>query len=165
MKNKLALIFVATMLAFSSTVLKASAQAIPFPLLSIQNTATGLCLDSDSSDLLGGIPGKIYTMRCNGGRFQKWSVVGSSDSLVLSHRYSSVCLDSDKKGAVYARGCNNGRFQKWIFTSNRTPSDLRSDGRYKNVATGLCLDSNNNGQVYASQCSGSRTGQNWGSQR
>jgi hypothetical protein len=171
MKNKLALILVGTTLAFSNTVLTFSAQSASG--LSLQSVATGLCLDSDIKKLVGikiPVAGDVYTKPCKSNNpYQKWNLSQSDSSIILKHVKTGFCLTSrsrDGNGQRRFTGtepCNNDEgIDKWTFTSNRTPNDNRSDGKWKNVKSGECLDSNNKGEVYAMECSDRHAGQNWG---
>jgi Ricin-type beta-trefoil lectin domain len=147
MTNKLALIFVSTTLAFTSTVLTVSAQsAAAGP---VQSQTTGLCLD-------GGRDGNIYTKSCEGNNaFQSWAINKNGSNWFFKSSGTALCLDSSQAGDVYAKDCKpNNPFQRWEFSSS-------DGGKYKNEKTGLCLDSDNKGKVYALGCTKDRTGQKW----
>jgi Ricin-type beta-trefoil lectin domain len=168
MKNKLAMISFSTIIAFSSTVLTVSAQSAS--ALSLQSAVTGLCLDSEQAKLVGikVAQGNVYTKPCKGNNpYQKWDLSQSGSSIILKHFKTGFCLThgsvqhASSSYGLITKPCDGRAEQKWNFTSNRTPNDHRSDGTYKNEATGLCLDSNQNGQVYTMGCENRRTGQNW----
>ncbi len=172
MKNKLALILVVTALAVTSTVLKVSAQSASS--LSLQSVATGRCLDSDKKFVGPEAPpnfGTVYTTPCKSNNpYQRWNPSKSGSGVILTHPKTGLCLTNykgnvNKYSILGTAGCNDEKNQKWFFTSNRTPNDNRSDGKWKNVSTGLCLDSNNNGEAYTLGCSDQHTGQNWGTTR
>jgi Ricin-type beta-trefoil lectin domain len=146
MKNKLALILVGTILAFSSPVLTVSAQSIKG---TVQSQNTGLCLD-------GGRGGDVYTKPCDGDNaYQKWDIPKNGSNYIFKSQGTAFCLDSNDGGEVYAKDCKpNNPFQRWEFSSG-------DGGKYKNEKTGLCLDSDNKGKVYALGCAKARTGQKW----
>jgi len=102
-----------------------------------RDVATYKCLDSNTS-------GRVYTLGCNGGSFQKWTWNGSKPSVEHRNYATGLCLDSNTSGSVYTLGCNGGNFQRW-----------RREGlQWINVATGRCLDSNASGSVYTLPCNG-----------
>jgi hypothetical protein len=142
--KKLALIFVGTILAVSSTVLTVSAQSIKG---TVESQNTGLCLD-------GGRGGDVYTKACeNNNAYQRWDITGSN--FVFKSQGTALCLDSNNQGRVYASNCKSDNpYQRWEFSSG-------DGGKYKNEKTGLCLDSNNKGEVYTMGCAKDRTGQKW----
>jgi Ricin-type beta-trefoil lectin domain len=150
MKNKLALIFVSTTLAFSSTVLTIFSQSAAAG--QVQNKATGACLD-------GNREGGVYTKGCipNNG-FQHWDFIDRGSKVwVLKSNATGRCLDSNKEGDVYASGCNSSNpYQRWVFSAS-------DGGTYKNEATGRCLDSDNQGKVYTYGCAARYAGQKWNS--
>jgi len=69
---------------------------------SIQNVATGNCLDSNGFT--------VYALPCNGGKYQKWH--GSDHSGVINVA-THHCLDSNEDGNVYPLNCNGGGYQNW----------------------------------------------------
>jgi serine/threonine-protein kinase len=69
--------------------------------------ATGLCLDSNTS-------GNVYTLGCNGGAFQQWTVTNQGRfGWEIRNVATGLCLDSNTSGSVYTLGCNGGNFQRW----------------------------------------------------
>jgi hypothetical protein len=146
MKNKLALIFVGTTLAFSSTVLTVSAQSIKG---TVQSQNTGRCLD-------GGRGGDIYTKDCeNNNAYQRWDIPKNGSNYILKSQGTAYCLDSNNEGRVYGSNCKSDNpYQRWEFSSG-------DGGKYKNEKTGRCLDSNNKGEVYTLGCAKDRAGQKW----
>lgn len=106
-----------------------------------KNLATGFCLDSNAAR-------QVYTLGCNGGSYQKWTVKVVGSNRILKNLATGYCLDSNAARQVYTHGCNNGSYQKWTII--RTGSNIT----FKNLATGYCLDSNAARQVYTLGCNG-----------
>ncbi len=126
-------------LAASSVLYSPDSSAQYLYPIKLQNDATGRCLDSNAE-------GRVYTLACNGGSFQKWNMVlvpNTSNFYEMKNVATGRCLDSNEQGNVYAIACNGGPYQKWIVT-------LRTNGRrsISNRATGRLLDSNAQGNVY-----------------
>lgn len=90
---------IASVLAVAITSTAASADTY-------QDVATGFCLDSNANR-------QVYTLGCNGGSYQKWSVSNVGSVRVLKNVATGFCLDSNANGQVYALGCNGGSYQKW----------------------------------------------------
>jgi hypothetical protein len=156
MKNKIALIIGSTALAIASTVLTISAQsASAGEVYSLENIATGLCLDSNNNE-------NAYTKGCNNGAYQRWDVSQSGSGYTLRNEKTGLCLDSNDNGNAYTKGCNGGAYQLWNYTST---SHNPPYGKYWNVATGRCLDSNNKEELYTYPCKDESGGQNWFSRR
>lgn len=156
MKNKLALILGSTALAGASTVLMISApSAFAGVVYSLENIATGLCLDSNSNE-------NAYTKGCNNGAYQRWDISQSGSVYFLRNEKTGLCLDSDHGGDAYTKGCNGGPYQQWSYTST---SNNPPYGKYSNIRTGRCLDSDNNGALYTYPCQNNYKGQNWFSRR
>ena len=65
-----------------------------------------ICLDSDYA-------GNVYGLGCNGGFFQSWEWVWTTQE--FRNTQTGRCLDSNYNGQVYTLPCNGGRFQKWAF--------------------------------------------------
>lgn len=106
-----------------------------------KNLATGYCLDSNAG-------GRVYTLWCNRGSFQKWNVTGAN-TVTLRNLATGRCLDSNAARQVYTLGCNGGSYQRWRVTYNRDGSRT-----FRNLATGYCLDSNAARVVYTHPCNG-----------
>jgi serine/threonine-protein kinase len=108
-----------------------------------KNVRTGLCLDSNPAR-------KVYTLSCNGGSYQRWTVSSNGDGTVmLRNLATSFCLDSNTAGQVYTLSCNWGSFQHWKVLYN-----IDGTVSLRNLATSFCLDSNTAGQVYTLSCNG-----------
>jgi hypothetical protein len=109
----------------------------------LQNLSTQFCLDSNAT-------GNAYTLGCNGGRYQKWTVSDQGrNTAVLRDVATGKCLDSNATGNAYTLRCNRGEYQKWTV--------IRSDYNtvaLKDMATGRCLDSDANGNLYTLPCNG-----------
>lgn len=65
-----------------------------------------VCLDSDYA-------GNVYGLGCNGGWFQSWNFLWTTQE--FRNTQTGRCLDSDYNGRVYTLPCNGGRYQKWGF--------------------------------------------------
>lgn len=134
----------------ASLVLVASpANAIPPNPGIIRNWATGKCLDSNFA-------GQVYTLPCNGGGFQRWTIeYYSGDQWRIRNTTTALCLDGNNNGAVYTRPCQDpNAWQKWIPTSFQG-IPLWSVVRFGHATnSSWCLDSNTGGSVYTLPCNG-----------
>lgn len=107
-----------------------------------KNLATGYCLDSNAAR-------QVYTLGCNGGSYQRWTVIVNSDGTrSFKNVATGYCLDSNAARSVYTLGCNGGSYQRWYISRNG------STITFKNKATGFCLDSNAARKVYTLGCNG-----------
>jgi outer membrane phospholipase A len=107
----------------------------------LKDVATGFCLDSNGNR-------QVYTLSCNGGSYQKWTLSKGRFGTTLKDVATGFCLDSNANRQVYTLGCNGGSYQEWTLSKGRFGTTL------KNVATGFCLDSNGNREVYTLGCNG-----------
>ncbi|WP_018349371.1 RICIN domain-containing protein [Longispora albida] len=64
------------------------------------------CLDSNAN-------GSVYTLKCNGGNYQKWYQTSTSTGWQLKNKATGRCLDSNANGEVYTLACNGGNYQRW----------------------------------------------------
>jgi hypothetical protein len=125
-----------TLLAFGAPASASAETRAPDAVL--KNVATGFCLDSNANK-------QVYTLGCNGGSYQKWTVTNGT---TLKDLATGFCLDSNANKQVYTHDCNGGSYQKWTLGRGSHGTTL------KNLATGFCLDSNANRQVYTHDCNG-----------
>jgi ricin-type beta-trefoil lectin protein len=104
----------------------------------IHNSATGHCLDSNWA-------GQAYALTCNGGNYQKWTVVDRSDNrgvyTYIVDFETGKCLDSNSSGSLYTLSCNGGNYQCWDMSEDLLTSTWTLTDR----ATGRRLDSSGNG--------------------
>ncbi len=108
-----------------------------------QDTATGLCLDSNNS-------GDAYTHVC-GGDYQRWARFSLGVGIMFRDLQTDRCLDSDGFGRVFTTPCHVLKSQNWYMTDTGG-----QQYEIKNVITGLCLDSNFEGNLYALACNGGK---------
>lgn len=103
----------------------------------LPSKATGLVLDANSK-------GEVYTLKWNGGDFQKWVFENIGDGFYkIIHKPTGRVLDSNAEGKVYTHAWNGGDFQKWSVKSQ--------DDKICNLvskATNRFLDSNSDKKVY-----------------
>ena len=92
--------------AVVASVLAVAVTAVAVNPETYQNVATGFCLDSNAAR-------QVYTLGCNGGSYQKWTVGTSGSALVFRNVATGFCLDSNAARQVYTLGCNGGSYQKW----------------------------------------------------
>lgn len=106
------------------------------------NAATGRCLDSHND-------GSPYTLGCNGGNNQQWSMGKLSVGEQIFNQQTRRCLDSNASGNVYTLPCSGNMYQQWVrtFTTGR-------GWKIVDAATGRCLDSNGSGSLYTLPCNG-----------
>jgi hypothetical protein len=147
----------------SITLIGAPPSVAEEPRHQLRNQATGLCLDSNHD-------GHVYTLRCNGGDYQKWVPEAdrihywensSVDSFHIKNVATGRCLDSNHDGHLYTLPCQMpNRWQSWDnhIDHNYRPSEFKYDLR--NVETGRDLDSNHAGHAYTEPPNGG-TFQHW----
>ena len=124
----------------------AASQALGSPAVAgtyttYRDLATGFCLDSNGE-------GRVYTLGCNGGSFQKWVLRSADGGVTLHNLATGFCLDINTQGRVYTLSCNGGNYQVWTRTRHGRQVTLR------NLSTGFCLDSNTEGRAYTLGCNG-----------
>lgn len=68
------------------------------------NAATGQCLDSDGKTM--------YTLPCNGGKFQKWRKGDVSGRIVNFE--TKKCFKALEGGEVHPQRCNKGGRIAWL---------------------------------------------------
>ncbi|MFD6566744.1 ricin-type beta-trefoil lectin domain protein [Micromonospora profundi] len=122
----------------------------------LKNKATGRCLDSNSQ-------GDVYTLPCNGGRYQRWNYTRYySDStpywdFKLKNDATGRCLDGNAQGEVYTRPCQSwNEYQSWhgpVFNSSHRYIDSQKTKRN--------LDSNAAGNVYTNPRTDNNDYQQW----
>jgi hypothetical protein len=116
-----------------------------------QNLFTGLCLSSNTA-------ADVSTRPCNGGTFQKWTVIANSDGTrsFKSSAIDNFCLVSNNLGVVYTLRCDGRSSAKWTIIHN-------SDGSitFRNLATSSCLSNNLDQTVYTFDCSSGGSFQRW----
>ncbi len=129
---------------------------------SFQVYATGYCLDSNTNGLGGGV-GAVYTLKCNGGNYQKWTVQQDTSKggyYRFVDNQTLRCLTNDG-GKVYAIGCINGSdLQLWSwYQNNKYPSGWKMMIAYANDNA---LDANGAGVNCVSRGQNFGTYQTWG---
>ncbi len=106
---------------------------------------TGACLDSNTNGFGGGV-GSVYTLKCNGGTYQKWKIyvdLSNPANFEFVDVQTGRCLDSNGSlspytpGRVYALACNGGSYQAWYWYEGPYHSVVYD------VQTGLYLGSSN----------------------
>jgi serine/threonine-protein kinase len=164
----------AAMVTAAGTIAATPAQAYVVVPNQERNWATWRCLDSN-------FDGDVYTLDCNGGRYQDWYEVswdgyrkdndgpmwyfrgGITWFRQLEDDATGRCLTSDFGGNVYTLPCDGSEGQAWEHDTNADEIgynwDQRAD-RWINKLTGMCLDSNYDGYVYTLPCNYGRF-QDW----
>lgn len=115
---------------------------------------TGYCLDSNSS-------GAVYTLKCNGGNYQNWTLVvppTNTNAVIFKDAQTGSCLYdfyiSAGKYGVRTAPCNvNAPWQQYtdvIFFVN--PPGYHN---FRSNYSGDCLDSNY-GSAYETPCNGGK---------
>ncbi|WP_261567482.1 Hsp70 family protein [Frankia gtarii] len=114
------------------------------------NVATHLCLDSNDS-------GSAYTMGCNNGDYQRWTLVQVGGGYQLKDLATSRCAGARAnpasdgtryQGTVFSTTCDGQTMLVWRTAANAVGY------QFTNVATGECLDSNGQGRLYTQDCNG-----------
>lgn len=108
----------------------------------IKDYKTGRCLDSNTH-------GSAYTQPCNGGSYQKWYQVNTSNGFILKNAKTGRCLDSNTHGSLYTQPCNGGSYQVWVSASFAATYSTVWDNK-----TGRYLDSNTHGNAYTQPYNG-----------
>ncbi|MEQ4725510.1 ricin-type beta-trefoil lectin domain protein [Nonomuraea sp. B19D2] len=72
---------------------------------SLVNSWSQECLDGTSAT------GRVYTLSCNGGDYQKWRLFSPSGHIIQWE--SEQNLDSNWAGSVYLSPSNDGDYQRW----------------------------------------------------
>lgn len=69
----------------------------------LKNSATGLCLDTNTAR-------NVYTNPCSGGNmWQNWQVLYNGDYILFKNRQTGKCLDAGKH-YVYTNTCSYGNY-------------------------------------------------------
>lgn len=124
--------------------------------------ATKYCLDSNTNGLGGGV-GAVYTLPCNGGNYQNWTVEQDTSRGGLYRFIDNQtlrCLTNDGT-KVYAIGCINGsNLQLWYwYQNNKYPSGWKMMIAYDGLNA---LDANGAGVNCVSRGQNFGTYQTWG---
>jgi hypothetical protein len=125
----------------------------------LMDVATSKCADTTDGDT----DVHAYTLPCNGGPYQKWTIV--QDGLIpgtfeIRDFKTGKCLDSAGNGHTSTNPCgHDNNYQHWIIQPMGTLNG-KEVNRFVNVATSRCLDSNTAGSLYSESCNGGSF-QNW----
>jgi hypothetical protein len=150
-------------ISFSGTGLAMPAGPPPAPPGTVQNLASGKCLDLPQGKTADGTPTIQYD--CRGGTNQLWDIVAAGeDGYRIVSRLSNKCIGTDPSGAaagaaIVQSQCVGSAMQLWARNGDGNAYVLR------NVANRLCLDvpgasTANGAKPIAWTCNGG-TNQTW----